>query len=339
MSKFLTPKPFILQIHSSFFQFSDRTFLVFLSIKSSSSSNECPQGWELYSHQKCITILRNATNAFGVDDACTKVGGERWVYKSKEEDEFLWDFWKLNFPEQQHAFLWIGLTLEDDRNYRWRDGTLANDVADVNSACIKGPTMVCPMKIVRRDMKDSLICSFQCDKADVYPVCERWLLPPSTTTPTMTEETMTEELETERPVIELPQSPLCEPGWDYFEGRCYHLTPVKYKGGAESRSACTMVGASVVSVTSFEQQKFFETIIFYKDHGLAGNHYEGPAYLGARKNGNNSFIWDSGKQVDFTYWAPNEPSEGSCIIISRLSAFKGKWRTIPCGLSHRVLCG
>lgn len=307
-------------------------------IRRSYADSKCPEGWELFNNLKCITILRNATNAFQADDACTKIGGQRWAYHTEIEDEFVVDLWKLNFPEKRWIFLWIGITLDDDQNYRWTDGTLANDVADVNTACPKKD--VCPLKILRRDMKESLVCSFECNKEDVHPVCEKWLVPPTSTTAEPIEDSTTLlSPTTEHPRIHLPQSPLCEQGWDYFENYCYHLTPTKNKGGADARGACSLRGADVVSVTSLEQQKFFETIIFYKDHGLAGDHYEGPAFLGARKNGNDSFIWENGQQLNFTYWAPNEPSDGNCIIISRLSAFKGKWRTVPCTLSQRVLCG
>lgn len=311
------------------------------SFHNSYAETKCPEDWELFNNEKCITILRNATNSFQAEDSCAKVGGEKWVYHTEIEDEFVLDLFKLNFPKKQHIFLWIGITLDDDKNYRWGDGTLANDVTDVNSACLKKG--VCPTKIFKRDIKESLVCSFECDLPEAYPVCQKWLrqLPSSTAEPIVEQSTvpLTTIATTEHPRIKLEQSPLCEQGWDLFEDHCYHLIPSKHNGGSDARGACALRGADVVSVTSLEQQNFFETILFYKDHGLAGNHYEGPAFLGARKNGNNSFIWEDGQQLNFTYWAPNEPSNGNCIIISRLSSFKGKWRTIPCTVIQRVLCG
>ncbi|XP_071494113.1 echinoidin-like [Diadema antillarum] len=129
----------------------------------------------------------------------------------------------------------------------------------------------------------------------------------------------------------------CPPLWTSFQGMCYRKCDV---GGGRKTSftkPCWDEGATtgqlghLVSIHSQEEMDFLITLFeSVRNKRVSGNQQ---VWIGLNdKTTEGSFAWSDGSEVDYTFWAPNEPNNHSgaqdCAHFSL--EFKHMWDDLQC---------
>ncbi|XP_028517873.1 uncharacterized protein LOC110248715 [Exaiptasia diaphana] len=125
-------------------------------------------------------------------------------------------------------------------------------------------------------------------------------------------------------------SDMCGKGWNYFNGFCYR-TFSTCASWNESESNCLDVNSNLTSVTSQEENTYIQL-----------RHGGDTGWIGLQDiDSEGNFTWIDGTNVDFTYWAPNQPNgfpgDQDCVHTLGLR-HDYHWNDVTCGSCHAYTC-
>lgn len=119
----------------------------------------------------------------------------------------------------------------------------------------------------------------------------------------------------------------CPSSWLIHDNRCYKEF-LQMRTWFQSRDYCRSIGADLVTIQQQSKMDFIDSQYPNVLH-----------WVGLRRL-NSTFIWVDGTNIDFTYWAANEPNNHNnvenCVHTNRESP-RG-WHDSNCYLSQRFIC-
>ena len=123
---------------------------------------------------------------------------------------------------------------------------------------------------------------------------------------------------------------MCGKDWNYFNGFCYKTTSSCATWNA-AQSNCLDVNSNLTSVTSQEEN----TYIQHRHGGDTG-------WIGLQDiDSEGNFTWIDGTNVNFTYWAANQPNgypgDQDCVHTLGLR-HDYHWNDVTCGSCHSYTC-
>ncbi|XP_076109589.1 perlucin-like protein [Mytilus galloprovincialis] len=126
----------------------------------------------------------------------------------------------------------------------------------------------------------------------------------------------------------------CPTGWEKYNNHCYYVSADKTKNWYKSERQCRDIGGYLVQVTDSAEDSWIAKLI--QKTGQHSTSY----WMGAAngKEGKWSWVNDSFK-VQYSNWAPGEPSGGTnqCAQIWYRSNYK--WDDTPCNrLGKGYIC-
>ena len=132
-------------------------------------------------------------------------------------------------------------------------------------------------------------------------------------------------------VIFIDPLEICPEGWILYKDSCYYMFPKvcslrrEFRTWTDARKFCESRGASLVTVTSQEENAFLSGLAF-------------ESWIGAHQQ-NGQWVWTDGTEMSFTNWQTKvntKFSEGNCAMMQRYHG--GKWGKRNCTLNAEFIC-
>lgn len=319
-----------------------------LSSDESHVSFSCPAGWVNYNDTKCFKFIPQEAIYDMALETCSNLSANLVSHASKDERIFLSKMVGDQRVNNSMTFIWLGMSQLPNGEWHWYNGNPVLEVPNINSGCYRynlTKTCASDLLIHVKNRFDTLTCSYDCRKDEVYTICETPVTISIVNKSNVKRRTISHlETTSELTLASLSQSDRCDIGWDIHDNKCYHLSSVMATGHEEAIGSCFMSNsAKPVSVTSPDLQRVLEILIYQKDHGLSAEpgKLRRLVLLGGKAEFNSKkFSWDDGSPFQFSNWAPGEPTfAGNCIAMDSDPDRRGKWKTVPCNQSFRVVCG
>ena len=120
---------------------------------------------------------------------------------------------------------------------------------------------------------------------------------------------------------------LCPFAWILFKGSCYFASRHRYvekSTWTDARDWCEFRGASLITVTSQEENAFLNALEF---ESWIGPHQE-----------NGQWVWTDGAEMSFTNWQTvnTKFAQGNCAMMQRYHG--GKWGKRNCTTLAEIVC-
>ena len=120
---------------------------------------------------------------------------------------------------------------------------------------------------------------------------------------------------------------LCPSTWILFKGSCYFTSSHRYVEKAtwtDARDWCEFNGASLITVTSQEENAFLSALKF-------------ESWIGAHQE-NGQWVWTDGAEMSFTNWqtVKTKFAQGNCAMMQRYHG--GKWGKRNCTTLAAFVC-
>ncbi|XP_077993135.1 C-type mannose receptor 2-like [Glandiceps talaboti] len=128
----------------------------------------------------------------------------------------------------------------------------------------------------------------------------------------------------------------CPTGYMEYNNKCYSFNGQAYEDRVDwqtARSICNTQGGDLVSIHSQNIQSFLTSNL---------RDVSNPMWIGLNDEmTTGQYRWQDGSEVDYTNWAPNEPTGGfrneGCVEM-HLFGVGGEWNDLDCGNSVGYVC-
>uniref|UniRef100_A0A914ENZ7 C-type lectin domain-containing protein n=1 Tax=Acrobeloides nanus TaxID=290746 RepID=A0A914ENZ7_9BILA len=136
----------------------------------------------------------------------------------------------------------------------------------------------------------------------------------------------------------------CPENWIYWPERqkCYNYK-TENANFAQALSGCQQENASLISIHDLQENLFVSSLTVDPKYDTWIIEVIWIGLNDPSKNGN--WQWVDGSPVDYTIWQPNNPGNGSCVILASGSRYESlnngianKWQTADCGTEIWYIC-
>ncbi|XP_070563235.1 retinoschisin-like [Ptychodera flava] len=123
----------------------------------------------------------------------------------------------------------------------------------------------------------------------------------------------------------------CEPGWDYFNDKCYVSYKFPIYTYNEARKMCIAFGGTLAVVNNVEEDLYLK--------GYTEGKYN--LWLGANDiESEGEWKWEDGTSMTYSNWAEAQPDDyqtgEDCLHI--LNTGSQQWNDVPCDIHRGYLC-
>ncbi|XP_054718076.1 macrophage mannose receptor 1-like [Uloborus diversus] len=277
----------------------------------------CPRGhnWKVLAQSDyCYWETSYETSKMSWDEArvfCSAFGGNLASFHNMDEERvgLSFQYGSLNHP------YWIGLSLDPDTgDYRWSDGSpLDYQNWAPGHPDDKDKTLKC----VAMDAKNKHWVSSLCGVRSWF-VCKA-----------------PKQVNLTTPVLptKIPLT-ACEGGTrsHHFDSHCYFVHNETYSWH-RARQYCEDKGYSIASVHNTDELEFLLKLV-YEEHNSGSLQL----WIGLNSLTSDTFEWEDGTPVDFTFWNDGQPKDYKLKKCANMHYIDAVWQLENCNVRLSFIC-
>ncbi|KAK7478141.1 hypothetical protein BaRGS_00030588, partial [Batillaria attramentaria] len=111
----------------------------------------------------------------------------------------------------------------------------------------------------------------------------------------------------------------------YYGTSCYYFMLSSSHDHHTAQRSCSAINGRLAVITDNATQTFLHTTMLYQYK------HRGPVWIGLTNTGHRTeYVWDSGTNLGFSNWAPNQPADLDNGCVAMETNLDGQWMVFPC---------